>query len=152
MKSRSRKILIFVVLLILIIAIANVLFRFVLPIKPVRQVSASMTPTYNKGDILFYSHSDSYVVDDIIIYKPSTRPFNVAIRIIEENPDGTFKVKGDGNPATIPTLDQDNLGKEQIIGKVIGSTKGFVFYPLTYGIYLIIALLLTKLVDSKLKK
>ncbi len=148
----GKKIIIFIVLMILIIGLANVLFRFVLPIKPVKMISGSMAPTYNAGDVLFYRGSDTYNIDDIIIYKPSSRPQSIVIRIIEENSDGTFKVKGDANQATIPALDQNNLKKEQIIGKVSFGTKWFIFYPLSYGIQILIALLLTQLIYSKLKK
>ena len=152
MQGMGKKIVIFIVLMILIMGLTNVLFRFVLPIKPVKMISGSMAPTYNAGDVLFYSGSDTYKVDDIIIYKPSTRPQSIVIRIIEQNLNGTFTVKGDANQATMPALDQDNLRKEQILGKVSFGTKWYIFYPISYGIQILIALLLTQLVYSKLKK
>ncbi len=152
MEGMGKKIIIFVVLIILIIGLVNVLFRFVLPIKPVKMISRSMAPTYNKGDVLFYSSSDTYNIEDIIIYTPSARPQNIVARIIEENPDGTFKVKGDANPSVLPIFDQESLKKEQIVGKVLSGTKWFIFYPLIYIIQIIIALLLTKLIYSKLIK
>mgnify|MGYP006287277503 CR=1 FL=1 len=151
MGRKSKKIITFIVLMVLTIVVANALFRFLLPIKPIKMGSESMAPTYNVEDILFYSKSNTYKVDDIIIYKPTSRPQNIVARIIEQNQDGTFKVKGDANRATIPPLDQNNLKEEQIIGKVAFGTNWYVFYPLSYGIQIIIALILTQLIYPKLK-
>lgn len=151
MKKLGKKIIIFIVLMILLIGLANVLFRFVFHTKPVRMSSGSMAPTYNSGDVLFYRSSFIYKVEDIIIYKPTLRPQNSVVRIIEQNTDGTFKVKGDANRLTIPALDQDNLKKEQILGKVSYGTKWYIFYSLLYGIQIIIAFLLTKLIYPRLK-
>ncbi|MCK5283714.1 MAG: signal peptidase I [Nanoarchaeota archaeon] len=141
--------------MILLIGLANVLFRFVLPIKPIKVISESMAPTYNAGDVIFYSSAKTYNIDDIIIYNPSTRPQSIVVRIIEKNADDTFKVKGDNaktNPAPIKQLNQEAVKADQIIGKVSFGTKGFIFYPLSYGIQILVAFLLTQLIYSKLKR
>jgi len=152
MEGMGKKIVIFIVLMILIIGLANVLFRFVLPIKPVVLVSGNMEPTHNRGDVLFYDSSNDFKVDDIIIYKTDRNPS--VVRIIEINDDGTYKAKGDNNPISIsrPGMDETHIQKKQIIGKVSFGTKWYIFYPLSYGIQIIIALLLTQLIYSKLKK
>ncbi len=152
MDGMGKKIIIFIVLMILIIGVANVLFRFVLPIKPVKLISGNMEPTHNSGEVLFYGSSNDYKVDDIIIYKPARNPS--VVRIIEINDDGTYKAKGDNNPISIsrPDMDETHIQKEQIIGKVSFGTKWYIFYSLSYGIQIIIALLLTQLIYSKLKK
>ena len=152
MEKMSKKIIIFVVLIILIIGLTNVLFEFVLPIKPVKLISGNMEPTYNRGDVLFYIHSNDYKVDDIIIYETG-RALSV-VRIIEINYDGTFKAKGDNNvmPISRSDIDETHIQKEQIIGKISFGTKWFIFYSLSYGIQIIITLLLTQLIYSKLKR
>ena len=152
MEGMGKKIIIFIVLMILIVGLANVLFRFVLPIKPVVLVSGNMEPTHDKGDVLFYGSSNDFKVDDIIIYNTDRNPS--VVRIIEINDDGTYKAKGDNNPISIsrPGMDETKIQKEQIIGKVSFGTKWYIFYPLSYGIQIIIALLLTQFIYSKLKK
>ncbi|MBI2652008.1 signal peptidase I [Candidatus Woesearchaeota archaeon] len=146
---------IFLALMILVVALGNLIFRYIIPIKSVKLNSESMAPTYYKGDVLFYSPLISYNINDIILYKPLIRPQSIVVRIIEENPDGTFKVKGDNpqtNPIPIAQLDQNNLKKEQIIGKISFGTKSYIFYPLVYGIEIILAILLTILISKKIKK
>jgi signal peptidase len=152
MKGIGKKILIFIVLMILLIGLANVLFRFVLPIKPVILGSESMEPTYTMGDILFYRQSNNYTVNDVIVY---TIGGNSGVaRIIELNGDGTYKLKGDHNPISISSgyMDQTHVKKEQLLGKVSFGNKWFVVYPLLYGVQIIIAVLLTQVIYSKLKK
>lgn len=149
MEDLGKKILIFIVLMILLIALSNVLFRFVLPLKAVRLISDNMAPTYDKGDVLFYSQTNEYVVEDVIISETSRG--TIVTRIIEINDDGTFKAKGDGNAASIVSslVDETHIQKEQIIGKILFGTKWFIFYPILYIIQIIIALILTKLIYSK---
>ena len=143
---------IFLIIMLVLVGLANVTFRYVLPTKPVKLASGNMEPTYSKGDVIFYTQSDNYKVDDIILHETSRAPS--VVRIIEINDDGTFKAKGDANPTSIssPGLDETHIPKEKIIGKVSFGTKSFIFYPLVYGIEIIIALLLTILISKKIMK
>jgi|TARA_Y100000294_G_C8507965_1_gene317510 signal peptidase I len=138
--------------MIFLIGLANISFRYVFPTKPVKLASGNMEPTYSKGDVIFYTQSEDYKVDDIILHETSRAPS--VVRIIEINQDGTFKAKGDANPTSIsrPGLDETRIPNEKIIGKVSFGTKSFVFYPLMYGIEIILALLLTILISKKIKK
>jgi len=152
MEGLGKKIIIFVVLMLIFIGLFNVVFRYLLPINSIKFNSNSMLPTYHKGDILFYTESNSYQVDEVIVV--STKMAPISHRIIEINTDGTYKTKGDNNPESIkgPYLDETKITNDQIMGKVISSIRGFIFYPIVYGLEIIIALLLTKLIYSKLRK
>ena len=127
-----------------------VLLNFVLPVKTC-MISGDIG-NYKSGDILFYTESDSYIVNDVILYTPSSTPSTIVAEIVEKNPDGTFKVIGT-NPEPIEDLDQNNLKKEQIMGKVISSTSPYVFYPILIAINLILAFILTHFIykDKKNK-
>jgi signal peptidase I len=153
MKITWKQIGIFLVLLFLIIGLANILFRYVLPITPVKYISSNMEPTYSKGDVLFYSSAETYDVEDVIIYKTKT-PYPGVVRIVGINEDGSFIAKGDANLNSINTgyLDETHINKEQIIGKIVFSTKSIIFYPLVYGIEIILAIILTLIISRKIKK
>ncbi len=146
--SKGKQIGIFIVVLVFLIVLMNVLVHFVSPVKPVRFVSWSMEPAYHYGDVLFYQRvpKGNYKVGDVIIYdaEASTAEEQIVVRIIEENDDGTFIVKGDANPGTLEHLDQNNLRKEQIIGKVLFGMQWYIYYPVLYLILIIVALLITR--------
>ena len=144
---------IFVVLLVLFIVLANLAFQYILPILKLN--SESMIPTYHKGDVLFYKTSSSYSINDVVVYTSSILPKPIIVRIIEENPDGTFKAKGDNtktNPSPNARLDQNNLKKEQIMGKVLFGANSFIFYLVVYGIEIMFAIILTLVISKKIKK
>ena len=151
MGTLGKKIALFIVLLVILIVMGKLINRFVLPLAKLN--SESMYPTYNKGDILFYSKSSPYNVNDVIIFY-SSRRIPIVVRIIEINPDSTYKAKGD-NPKTNPVpiksifLDETRISKEQILGKILFSFNPIIFYVLVYGIEIIIAFLLTKLISAK---
>ena len=153
--------------MVLFIGLANVLFRFVFPIKPAVLISGNMEPTYNKGDVIFYINSDNYEINDIIMFK--SHPTNPRVDLIVSriinissvDQDIKYTTKGDNvktNPVSINScsangcIDETSIQKDQINGKILFGTKWFIFYPLLYGIQIILALLLTKLIYSKLKK
>ena len=152
MKINWKQAGIFLILMILFMALANICFKYVLPIKPVKLVSGNMEPTYSKGDILFYTKSGDYKPNDIILHK--TRRAPSVTRIIAINEDGTFEAKGDANPVSISStyLDETHIQKEQIIGEISFGISQFIFYPLVYGIEIILAILLTILISKKIKK
>ncbi len=138
---------IFLIIMLFLIGLSNVAFRYILPTKPVKLASGNMEPTYSRGDILFYTQEDNYKVDDVIIHE-APRGSSVA-RILEINDDATFKAKGDANRASISdslSLDETHIPNDKIIGKVSFGMKPFVFYPLLYGFEIIIAMLLTILI------
>ena len=141
MTNIGKKIGIFILILLVLMVLGNIIFRLIIPTAVIQ--SNSMAPTYNRWDVLFYRDAEQYNVDDIILYNPSQREWNNVARIIEENPDGTFKVKGDANQVSIKYLDQEMLRNEQIIGKVTSIINPFIFFILLYGIQIVIALALT---------
>ena len=148
MENLGKKVLLFIVVLVILMVIGKLVNRFVLPVAKLN--SESMQPTFNKGDIIFYTKSDSYGVNDIIIFY-STIKDPIVARIIEINSDGTYKAKGD-NPKTNPVpiksqlLDETQISKTQILGKVFNfSLNPVIFILLVRGIQIILALLLTKL-------
>ena len=120
MNFKFKKIVIFIALLIFISVLSHVLLNYALPIKT--SMLSGDIGSYNDGDILFYTNSESYSLNDVILYTPSSQPQTIVAEIVEINPDGTFKVIG-ANPEPIDDLDQNNLKKEQIVGKVISNTK-----------------------------
>ena len=144
MGETLKKVLIFVIVMALIIGFVNALFGFVMPVKPVRLISNNMEPTYDKGDVLFYQKADSYEKGDVVVYM--TKRGQGVVRIIDKNEDGSFKGKGDKNPAPIKNvaINEKHIRKNQIIGKVLFETESYVFYPLVYGIQIVIVLFLTK--------
>ena len=148
MNFNIKKVGVFIVSLIFISTILFVLLNFVLPIKTT-MISGNVG-CYKSRDILFYSESDSYVVEDVILYNPSTQSSTLIVEIIEINPDGTFKVIGI-NPEPIDDLDQNNLEKDQIIGKVIYSLSPLIYFPIFFIIVLLLAYNLTRFISNKIK-
>jgi len=124
------------------------LLNFALPIKT-SEISGKIGK-YASGDILFYAESETYNVNDVILYKPSSIEQIIFAEIVEINLDGTFKVIGT-NPEPIDDLDQNNLKKEQIMGKVISSISAYIFYPIFIAINLILAFILTHFISKKIK-
>ncbi len=141
MKRDNKKILVFIIALIILMLLFNILYRFVLPIKPVRLNSMNMKPTYLKNDVLFYNQKEDYKIDEVVIITYQER--TVVTRIVSVNDDGTFNMKGDFNSESLAF--EQNVEKEQIKGKIEFSMNPFIFYILSYGIEILLALLLTKL-------
>jgi len=149
MKPKIKKFTIFIVLFISIFILSSVLTNFVLPVK-----TSSISGTvgkYNSSDILFYTESESYTINDYIFYRPSSIQSTLFARIVEINPDSTFKVLGT-NSEPIDDLDQNNLKQEQIIGKVISSISMYIFYPIVIIITLIFTCILTYFITRKKNK
>jgi len=149
MNEKGKKIITFIISLIVIVSFVNVLFRYVLPTKPVMLRSNSMSPTYHKYDVLIYSKSADYSVNDVILFKTSRTP--IVARIVSINEDGTYKTKGDNNPVSIqtPALDETQVSRDLIIGKIVFTSNPYLFYNISYGIQILFAFLLTALVSSK---
>ncbi len=151
MEDLIKKIFIFIFVLIFIITLVNIIFKFVpLPINPVRLVSTNMEPTYSKGDVLFYIKLDNFNVDDIIIHK--TDRSTIVGRIIELNEDGTYKAKGDNNPESYSQIGETSINKKNVIGKVLFGVNGIIFYIISYATYIIIASFITNLIYLKIKR
>lgn len=79
-------------------------------------LTGSMEPTIMADDLIIVAESDSYEVDDIVVYQNG--PVLVVHRIIEMGAD-TVITKGDANNAP----DQP-VRKEMIKGEVIGCLSG----------------------------
>lgn len=153
MKDLLKKIGIFCIVFILLLILANVLLRFILPVTPTLVTTDAMRPAYNKFDIVFRSPSDHYGVGDVVIVR-ITNTFSgnvedVITRIIKINSDNTYTTKMDANRRFFHF--EDHIKQNQIKGKVIFSTKAYVYYPLIYSILIILAFLITKVVCSKLR-
>ncbi len=151
MNALAKKIGIFIIVFLML----TVLSRFAidaLPVKMAKVVSESMAPAYSKGDLIFFKPAATYDVSDVVVYRPLTENVPIVVRIIEKNPDGTFKVKGDANKDTIPELDQNSLKVNQIEGKVTGHTNFMLFYLVLNGALFIIAFIVTMLLSAKLKR
>ena len=129
MKNLGRKIGIFITALIIILLLVNIFNRFFIPVKPVMTVSSNMAPTYEKYDVLFYSKSEDYNVNDPILVTVSNRQ-NSVTRIIKINEDGTFYAKADYNINSLPF--EGSINKNQIVGKIVFSMKPYIFYPIIY--------------------
>lgn len=146
--SLIKKIGIFIIVLTILVALANIILRFVLPFKPVKIISSNMEPTYSKNDILFYEESESYNVNDtVLVFLPDRPP--LVTRLIERNEDGTFNAKGDNNLVSLPF--EKNIQQNQIIGKIKFSMNPYIFYGVTYGMVIILSVLMTFLIFSRKK-
>ena len=75
--------------------------------------SNSMSPTFEKDDLIIIKKKDDYEVGDIITYK-SENNYLITHRIIEKY-ENVFITKGDNNN----TKDEKEVKTEDIIGKVI---------------------------------
>jgi len=106
---------------------------------------------YNNGDILFYSGSESYTVNDCVLYTPSSSSSIIVAKIVVINPEGTFTVIGT-SPEPIEELDQNNLQEQQIIGKVIATTPAYIFLPLVILLAIGVAFILTRIITKKIIK
>ena len=148
MKTKSKKIVIFIGFFILLFMLFSVLTNYILPVKT--SMISDNIGRYNSGDILFCSESESYTVNDYILYRPSSKQATIFAEIVEINADGTFRVIGI-NPEPIDDLDQNNLRQEQILGKVIYSISMFIFYPIVITITIILAFILTYVIIKKIK-
>ena len=76
-----KKMGLFLLLVILLIAFSNIFFRYLSPIKAVRLISKSMEPTYSEGDVLFYRYHTDYSLNDVIV-ADANRPQPIVSRII----------------------------------------------------------------------
>jgi len=124
------------------------ILNIVLPTKPTT-ISGNVGK-YTSIDILFYSGSESYNVDDYILYRTSSTQSTIIAYITEVNPDGTFKVIS-SNPEPIDDLDQNDLKQEQIIGKVNFSIPMYIFYPVIIIVSIILGFILTRFISKKIK-
>ena len=75
--------------------------------------SNSMSPVFNKDDIVIVTKQESYEVGDIITYYSDDNCL-ITHRIVEKYENG-FITKGDGNNIK----DEKVVNSEQIIGKVV---------------------------------
>ena len=149
MNVAVKKIIIFVIVLLLLNMFSGIAIN-AMPTKMLKLISGSMAPAYHKGDLIFFKQA-SYNVNNVVVYKPSTREELIMARIVDKNADGTFKVKGDANTGTNPTLDQNSVKADQIVGKVIGSVNFILFYIMVNSAQLFIAFIVSKLLYAKLK-
>jgi len=140
---------VFAVVLIILITLSLISLNFILPIKTV-MISGDVGH-YKNGDILFFTESDSYNINDFILYEPSSSASIFVAKIIEKNTDDTFKVIST-NPESIENLDQNNLKKEQIIGKVISSMSPYIFSFILIAINLVLAFIITHFIYKRINK
>lgn len=76
-------------------------------------LSNSMSPEFNKGDIIVIKKQKDYEIGEIITYQTNEKDY-VTHRVIEKYEDG-FITKGDNNNVE----DKEKIKIEQIKGKVI---------------------------------
>lgn len=69
------------------------------------------------GDLPIIEGSNNYNIGDVIVYDIPTQNIPIIHRIININPDGTYRTKGDHNSDLLPF--EYSVSKEQIRGKVI---------------------------------
>lgn len=149
MKPKTKKIIIFIGFFIFLLMLFAILTNFILPVKTV--IISGDVGKYNSGDILFYTESEAYEINEYILYKPSTKQVNYIAEIVDINSDGTFKVIG-ADPESIDELDQNNLKQNQIIGKIIYSSPFYIFYPISIIITIIFAYIITHFISKKIKQ
>lgn len=97
-------------------------FMFITHFKVIFGVGASMTPSIKSHQILMCKYTDTYKINDIILY--NVDGFPIVHRIVRINEhhliDGktiyTYKTKGDNNSSE----DVFELYKENIICKIMG--------------------------------
>jgi len=154
---KKGKIITFIVILVVLILIFNYTFKVLLPIKPVKLESESMSPAYAKGDILFYTKPISLEEGDVVIFSVTPR-FDMIARIVEINEDGTYRTKGDNNEDSFRIgnnpqgLDETQIQEDQIYGKIKYKNNSYVLYIISYGIIILIALALTNPIYKKVSK
>jgi len=145
----KRKIGLFIPIFIGVIILTVVLINFVLPLKA--SMLSGDVGQYQSGEILFYGSAESYQVNDLILYSPSSNTNVLFAKIIEINPDNTFKVIGTESEP-IEELDQNSVNENQITGKVVYSISPYVFFPLLIFIDVIIAFVITTFVTKRLNR
>jgi hypothetical protein len=69
------------------------------------------------GDMPVVVGSKDYKVGDVIVYTVPDQSVPVIHRIVKINPEGTYRTKGDHNPALLPF--EYSVSSSQIHGKVI---------------------------------
>lgn len=143
--SVGKKIGIFLISLFVLMLLTNVLTRVILPVKPVLMTTSSMSPTFEKGDMLFYSESSDIQIDDIVLYVSNFQRVWIPHRVVEISGEN-ITTKGDGNIGPDPTIQ-----KSQIIGEIIYWMPSWIYYIISYGIKLILATILTLFIIRKIK-
>ena len=68
-------------------------------------------------------------------------------RLVNDNEDNTFNLKGDNNAASLDF--EKNISKENIKGRIIFSLNPILFYGIDYGIIIIISSIIVFLVFRK---
>lgn len=86
-------------------------------------LTGSMEPTIQPGEMIIIKETDNYKSNDIITYRED-KNFLVTHRIIRVNEEGIV-TKGDNN-----NIEDKEIKKEQILGKVIFQSKLFGFFIL----------------------
>lgn len=150
MKETIKKVSIFIGILIIVMLLTNIIGRYILNINPTIILSNNMFPTYEKYDSLFYSPSNNYNVNDVIVASVPNQDVLLISRIIKINEDGNFDAKGDNNTESFTPIER-NINKNQILGKVVSSMKSYFYFPLIYGIQIVIALFLANYIYRKVK-
>ena len=148
-KMNWKKISVFIVTLILVILLSNLLFKFILPIKPVRTISQNMEPTYSKNDVLFYIIEENYDINEIVILKHNG--LTTVTRIISINSDGTYEATADNNLGRQLSMEK-RIPKSEIQGKILFSINPYIFYISLLVCQIIISFLLSKLIYLRLVK
>ena len=148
MEEPKKKLLVFIIVLILVWFLVKHFYAQISPLKPLQLASESMSPTYNKEDVIFYVKTTDFSINDVVIFYSLKNEFIMA-RIIEINPDGTYKLKGD-NPITNPVpiknqfLDETSVTKDKTIGKPVFSLNPYLFFI----IFIILEILIAKLISN----
>ena len=78
---------------------------------------------FNKGDIMLLKGSDPQNIKsgDVIVFK-SNRPDPIIHRVVqdwEQNNIYYYKTKGDHNSQSYPSLGEDNISQDRVLGKAI---------------------------------
>lgn len=146
----KKKVLIFVVSLVILVILGNLLFRFS-PYRPLVTLSMNMKPTYKEGSVLFLGPATEYQVDDVVLYDGGLANPSV-VRLVDTNDDGTFVAKGDNNPASLQRADYDEtkVPVEKLKGKILFGMPRILWLIILYGFNILIAYLITTFISKKL--
>lgn len=98
--------------------------------------AGSMLPTLEPGDVLLIKRKNAYAKGDVITFKDESVAGYTTHRIVEENADGSFTTKGDGNGSNDPTP----VTKDLIEGKLVFKSGILRFIQTPLGILTILAL------------
>ena len=117
MKIRPSNILFNILAIITVIAVGFVAFNIISGAKGYAVITDSMTPVFNRGDVVFVKQTDFEFINEgdiVTVQFPDGNGYFTHRVVSLDREAGMFRTKGDANESEDPQASE----KEQIIGKV----------------------------------